>query len=52
MEPDAVNIGVWLLIADTYRSAGDEGGARRWYERVLDIEPGNQPAQNGLEQLG
>jgi tetratricopeptide (TPR) repeat protein len=52
MDSESVNIGVWLLIADTYRSAGDTDGARRWYERVLDIEPDNRPAQDGLEQLG
>jgi O-antigen ligase len=52
MYPDSVNIDVWLLIADTYRSANDADSARRWYERVLEVEPDNQWAQDGLEQPG
>jgi tetratricopeptide (TPR) repeat protein len=52
MYPDDVNIGVWLLIADTYRSAEDADNARHWYERVLEIEPDNQPAQEALAQMG
>jgi O-antigen ligase len=50
--PDSVNIAVWLLIADTYRSAEDADSARHWYERVLEVEPDNEQARNGLEQLG
>ncbi len=47
-----VNISVWMLIGDTYRSADDFDSARRWYERVLDIQPDHQEAQQALAQLG
>lgn len=52
MDPDSVNVGVWLLIADTFRSADDLDSARRWYARVLEVEPGNQPALDALAQMG
>jgi O-antigen ligase len=50
MQP-AVNVTVWMRIADSYRSAGDPDNARRWYERVLDIQPDNGDAQQGLALL-
>ncbi len=52
MYPNSVNIVVWLRIADTYRTADDPDSARRWYARVLEIEPDNPSAREGLEQLG
>jgi tetratricopeptide (TPR) repeat protein len=52
MYPDSGDISVWLLIADTYRRADDLDSARRWYERVLEVEPDNRLARDGLEQVG
>jgi O-antigen ligase/Tfp pilus assembly protein PilF len=52
MYPDSVNIPVWLLIADTYRSAEETDDARRWYERILENDPNNQPAQEALARMG
>jgi O-antigen ligase/tetratricopeptide (TPR) repeat protein len=52
MYPDSVSIAMWLLIADTYRTANDADSARRWYERVLEVEPDNQSARDGLAQMG
>jgi tetratricopeptide (TPR) repeat protein len=52
MSPDSTDVNVWLLIADTYRSADDMDSARRWYNRVLEVEPDNQLAHEALAQMG
>ncbi|MBL8058479.1 MAG: O-antigen ligase family protein [Anaerolineales bacterium] len=52
MYPDAQTTGVWLLIAEQYVAAGEKEAARRWYERVLAVEPGQPQAAAALEQLG
>lgn len=46
-----VNVDVWLLIGDTYREAKETDSARRWYERVLQIEASNERALRALEEM-
>lgn len=52
MYPDRRDVGVHLLIADAYRAANQVDDARAWYNRVLEIEPGNERALNALAELG
>jgi Tfp pilus assembly protein PilF len=43
---------VLLLIADTYRSAGDLARARQLYRRALARDPDNTAAQRALAEIG
>jgi hypothetical protein len=49
-EPD--HAGVWAIIGDLYRQAGQPEDARRAYERSLAADPANTQAQEGLAGLG
>jgi hypothetical protein len=40
-----------LQIGSIYRRLGDLVPARRWYQRALDRDPGNQAARDSLEAL-
>lgn len=51
MYPDEVVIPYWLEIAWLYQAAGQVEQARRWYERVLAEEPGNETAQQAVANL-
>lgn len=52
MYPSSDNTDIWLLIADLYHAADHSDAARIWYNRVVDIAPGNQRALDGLATLG
>jgi O-antigen ligase len=51
MLPDAANATVRLLIADSYRAAGQIDAARLWYNRVLEAEPDNARALAALAEI-
>lgn len=48
-EPD--HAGVWAIVGDYYRQAGQPEDARRAYERSLAVDPNNAQAQEGLAAL-
>ncbi|HLF26789.1 MAG TPA: tetratricopeptide repeat protein [Anaerolineae bacterium] len=48
MYPDSDNLDVWFAIADNYLAAGQVEAARLWYNRVLELEPGNERARQAL----
>jgi putative inorganic carbon (HCO3(-)) transporter len=49
MRPDEVDVDLWLSIADRYREANRPADARRWYQRVLEVDAMNERAKVGLE---
>jgi hypothetical protein len=51
LSPTGGSVVVGLLAADAYRNAGQNDRARLWYEWVLEQEPGNTAAQDGLRAL-
>jgi len=52
MKPGTARADVLLLIAEAYRDGGDPARARLCYGRVLEIDPGNETAQQALAALG
>jgi tetratricopeptide (TPR) repeat protein len=52
INPHAARVDVLLLIADTYRSAGDLARARQLYRRALARDPDNTAAQRALAEIG
>jgi len=48
LQQDPRSVSAWLLLADVVE---DPDHARQCFERVLQLEPGNQVALNGLAQL-
>lgn len=46
------NMDVWVLLADLYKSGGNNQLAQEWYSRVLDRDPNNTAAQEKLTALG
>ena len=52
MNPGTARADVLLLIAEAYRDGGDPARARLCYGRVLEIDPGNETAQQALAALG
>ena len=51
MLPAEASVAVGLLTADAYRAANRVETARAWYNRVLEIEPGNERALSALVDL-
>ena len=49
-EPD--HAGVWAIIGNLYRQAGQPDQARAAFERSLAADPNNTQAQDGLAALG
>lgn len=45
------NFSVWVLIAEDYRKGGNTERARGWYERVLEQDPDNNEARQGLAAI-
>jgi tetratricopeptide (TPR) repeat protein len=46
------NIDVWVLVGDIYLRAADLENARRWYKMVLERDPENARAKEGLNKSG
>ena len=51
MAGENASTAIMLLVADRYAEAGEPVAARRWYDRVLEQEPDNPAAQDGLTAL-
>ena len=52
MNPDAASVDVLLLLAETYRGAGDTARARQHFQRVLALDPQNTAARQALATPG
>ncbi len=52
LNSSAASADVLLLIADTYRSAGESARARQHYQRVLTLDPANAAAREALAAPG
>jgi len=48
---DSEALRVWNRVAEVYTRAGEIEQSRQWYERVLEVEPNNQMALQGLAAL-
>jgi cytochrome c-type biogenesis protein CcmH/NrfG len=49
---DVVSIPAWMRLGGAYLLAQRLDDARRWYERVLEVEPNNADARRVLEEIG
>jgi O-antigen ligase len=52
MRPDDQDVDLWLSIADRYQEANRPADARRWYQRVLEVDATNERAKAGLNEQG
>lgn len=51
MRSNQVRIPIWMSLGENYRRAEKLEDARRWYARVLEIEPNNLDALRALEEI-
>ncbi len=52
MRGDVVSVPAWMRIGGVYLQAERLDDARRWYERVLEVEPNNADALQILDEIG